>query len=120
MRRGPWGWGLGAGYSQRKFITPNGQTVLIRGSRDENWYGNGSVSYMFNDRDSIDLVTYINYFDASGGRPDVLNYGAFTSYYKGLSRRLSASASLGLDGVQADDFETIISAMGQVGLRYSF
>ncbi len=120
LRRGPWGWGLGAGYSQRKFITPNGQTVLIRGSRDENWYGNGSVSYMFNDRDSIDLVTYINYFDASGGRPDVLNYGAFTSYYKGLSRRLSASASLGLDGVQADDFETIISAMGQVGLRYSF
>lgn len=120
LRRGPWGWGLGAGYSQRKFITPNGQTVLIRGSRDENWYGNGSVSYMFNDRDSIDLVTYINYFDASGGRPDVLNYGAFTSYYKGLSRRLSASASLGLDGVQADDFETIISAMGQVGLRYAF
>lgn len=120
LRRGPWGWGLGAGYSQRKFITPNGQTVLIRGSRDENWYGNGSVSYMFNDRDSIDLVSYVNYFDASGGRPDVLNYGAFTSYYKGLSRRLSASASLGLDGVQADDFDTIISAMGQVGLRYSF
>jgi hypothetical protein len=120
MRHGPWGWGLGAGYSQRKFITPNGQSVLIRGSRDENWYGNGSVTYMFNDRDSIDLVSYINYFDASGGRPDVLNYGAFTSYYKGLSRRLSASASLGLDGVQADDFETIISAMGQVGLRYAF
>jgi len=33
---------------------------------------------------------------------------------------LSASASLGLDGVQADDFDTVISAMGQVGLRYSF
>ncbi|MFC3441117.1 hypothetical protein ACFOKF_07890 [Sphingobium rhizovicinum] len=119
-RHGPWGYGLGAGYSQRKFLTPQGQTVLIRGSRDENWYGNGSVTYMFSDRDSIDVVTYINYFNASGDRPDVLNYGAFTSYYKGLSRRLSASASVGLDGVQADDLDTIISAMGQVGLRYSF
>lgn len=120
LRRGPWGWGLGAGYSQRKFITPQGEMVLVRGSRDENWYGNASMSYAFSDRDSMDVVAYLNYFDASGGRPDVLNYGAFTSYYKGLSRRLSASASLGLDGVQADDFETVISAMGQVGLRYSF
>jgi len=120
LRRGPWGWGLGGGYSQRKFITPNGQTVLIRGSRDENWYGNASVNYAISSSDSIDLVTYINYFDASGDRLDVLNYGAFTSYYKNLSRRLAASASLGLDGVKADDFDTIISAMGQVGLRYSF
>lgn len=120
LRRGPWGWGLGAGYSQRKFITPNGQTVLIRGSRDENWYGNGSLTYAFNDRDTLETVAYVNYFDASGGRPDVLNYGAFTSYFKGLSRRLSASASIGLDGVEADDLDTIISAMGQVGLRYSF
>ncbi|WIW87021.1 hypothetical protein K3M67_08355 [Sphingobium sp. V4] len=120
LRRGPWGWGLGAGYSQRKFITPQGQTVLIRGSRDENWFGNASMTYMFNDRDSIDTVAYINYFDASGGRPDVLNYGAFTSYFKGLSRRLSASASVGIDGVKADDIDTVISAMGQVGLRYSF
>ena len=120
LRRGPWGWGLGAGYSQRKFITPQGQSVLISGSRDENWYGNGSVSYTFSQSDSMDLVTYINYFDASGDRPDVLNFGAFTSYYKTLTRRLSASASVGLDGVQADDFETIITALGQVGLRYSF
>ncbi|MCI4588997.1 hypothetical protein MOK15_02605 [Sphingobium sp. BYY-5] len=120
LRRGPWGWGVGAGYSQRKFITPQGQTVLIRGSRDENWFGNASMTYMFNDRDSIDTVAYVNYFNASGGRPDILNYGAFTSYFKGLSRRLSASASVGIDGAKADDIDTVISAMGQVGLRYSF
>ncbi|MDI1295878.1 MAG: hypothetical protein PSY12_08340, partial [bacterium] len=119
-KHGPWGWGLGAGYSQRKFITPSGQSVLIRGSKDQNWYGNGSITYTINDRDSIDTVAYVNYFDASGGRPDVLNYGTFTSYYKSLTRKLSASASVGVDGVKADDFDTIISAMGQVGLRYSF
>ena len=120
LKHGAWGWGVGAGYSQRKFITPSGQTVLIRGSRDENWFGNASMTYTISNSDSIDLVGYANYFDASGGRPDVLNYGVFTSYFKNVSRRLSASASLGLDGVQADDLETIISAMGQVGLRYSF
>lgn len=120
LRHGPWGWGVGAGYSQRKFITPQGQTVLIRGSKDQNWYGNGSMSYAFSDRDSLDTVVYVNYFDASGGRPDVTNYGGFTSYNRALGRRLSASASVGIDGVKADDIDTIISAMGQVGLRYSF
>lgn len=120
LHRGPWGFGLGAGYSQRKFVTPEGETVFIRGSRDENWYGNASANYTINDSSSIDVVTYLNYYDASGGRPDVINYGAYTSYFRGLSRRLSASASVGVDGVKADDIDSIISAMGQVGLRYTF
>lgn len=120
LQRGQWGYGLGAGYSQRKFITPSGQTVLIRGSRDQNWYGNATMTYTPSSRDSIDVVTYINYFDASGARQDVLNYGGFGSYNRNIGRNLSASASLGIDGVKADDLETLINAMGQVGLRYSF
>ncbi|WP_313737767.1 hypothetical protein [Sphingobium yanoikuyae] len=119
-RRGPWGFGLGGGYSNRKFITPTTQSVLISGTHDQNWYGNGTVTYAFNDRDSLDTAVYINYFDASGARADVLNYGAFTSYFRGLTRKLTASASLGVDAAKADDFDTLINAMGQVGLRYSF
>lgn len=117
---GPWGWGVGAGYSQRKFLTPAGETVFVSGTRDQNWYGNASVTYAINDRSGIDTVAYISYFDPSGGRTDVLNAGAFTSYNTLLSRRLSASASVGVDGVKGDEIDTIISAMGQVGLRYSF
>jgi len=37
-----------------------------------------------------------------------------------LTRKLTASASLGVDAAKADDFDTLINAMGQVGLRYSF
>ncbi|MFZ2997807.1 hypothetical protein [Sphingobium sp.] len=119
-QHGPWGWGLGAGYSQRKFITPQGQAVLIRGSKDQNWYGQASASYRVSASDTIDTAIYANYFDASDGRSNVTNYGGYTSYNKTLSRRLSASASVGLDGVKSDDIDTIITAMGQVGLRYSF
>jgi hypothetical protein len=119
-RYGPWSYGVGAGYSLRKFITASGERVLIRGTKDQNWYGNASVVYTISDSDSIDAVLYGNYFDASGTRPDVLNYGATTSYYKNITRRLSAQASLGIDGVKSDDTDTQISAMGQVGMRYSF
>lgn len=119
-RFGPWSYGIGAGYSQRKFITPATERVLISGSKDQNWYGNTSIVYAINENDTIDAIAYASYFDATGGRPDVLNYGATTSYSKSISRRLSASAALGVDGTKADDYETTIGAMGQVGLRYSF
>ncbi|MGE4323967.1 MAG: hypothetical protein AB7E60_13190 [Sphingobium sp.] len=117
---GRWTWGLGAGYSQRKFITPEGEAVFVSGTRDQNWYGNMSASYAINDRSGINTVAYISRFDASGARSDVWNMGAFTSYYTSLTRRLSASASVGVDGVKSDEIDTIISAMGQVGMRYSF
>ena len=118
--RGPWGLGIGLGYSQRKFVTPTVQTILVRGSKDRNWYGTASLSYVIDSQSSLDGAVYANYFDPSGGRPDVLNMGAFTSYNRLINRRLQASASLGVDSAKADDLDAVINAMGQIGLRYSF
>lgn len=119
-QRGPWGVGLGLGYSQRKFVTPSSQTILVRGSKDQNWYGAASLTYMIDNQSSLDSAIYANYFDASGARLDVLNIGAFTSYNRLINRNLQASASLGVDSAKADDLDSVINAMGQVGLRYSF
>lgn len=116
---GAWQWGIGGGYSQRKFITAGNERVLVRGTKDENWFANTNFTYALNAQDNIDTIIYFNYFDGTG-RTDVTNIGASTSYFKGLTRRLSATASLGVDGVKADEIDTVISAMGQVGLRYSF
>ncbi|WP_375197636.1 hypothetical protein [Sphingobium sp.] len=118
--RGPWGMGIGLGYSQRKFVTPSGETIFVRGTRDQNWYGNASLTYRIDGQSSIDTAVYANYFDASGNRLDVLNLGAFTSYYRLVTRNLQASASVGVDSTKADDFDALINAMGQVGLRYTF
>ncbi|AMK17673.1 MULTISPECIES: hypothetical protein [Sphingobium] len=119
-QRGPWGLGVGMGYSQRKFVTPSGQTVFVRGTKDQNWYGTASLSYVIDARSSIDSAIYANYFDAGDARLDVLNLGAFTSYNRLINRNLQASASLGLDSAKADDLDSVINAMGQIGLRYSF
>ena len=119
-RRGQWGFGVGLGYSQRKFVTPSTDAIFIRGTRDENWYGTASLTYQIDAQSSLDSAIYANYFDASGARFDVLNLGAFTSYNRLIRRNLQASASLGVDSAKADDLDSVISAMGQVGLRYSF
>src|SRR3546814_12544845 len=91
----------------------SGETVLVRGSRDQNWYGNASLTYRVDSRSSIDTAVYANYFDASGNRLDVLNLGAFASYYRLVTRNLQASASVGLDSAKADDLDAVINAMGQ-------
>ena len=101
-------------------MTPSGQTVFVRGTREQNWYGTASLSYVIDSRSSLDSAIYANYFDASGARLDVLNLGAFTSYNRLINRNLQASASLGLDSAKADDLDAVINAMGQIGLRYSF
>lgn len=119
-RRGQWGMGVGVGYSQRKFVTPPGQMVLVRGTKDQNWYGTASLTYEIDSQSSIDSAVYANYFDASGARLDVLNLGAFTSYNRLIHRNLQASASLGIDSAKADALDAVITAMGQIGLRYSF
>ncbi len=119
-RRGPWGLGVGVGYSQRKFVTPSGQAILVRGAKDQNWYGTAALTYAIDGQSSIDGAVYANYFDASGSRLDVLNLGAFTSYNRLINRNLQASASLGLDSAKADELDAVITAMGQIGLRYSF
>ncbi|WP_313807700.1 hypothetical protein [Sphingobium sp.] len=118
--RGPWGLGIGLGYSQRKFVTPSGETVFVRGTKDQNWYGQTSLTYKVDSKSALDTAVYANYFDASGNRLDVLNLGAFTSYYRLVTRNLQASASVGVDSTKADDLDTLINAMGQVGLRYTF
>jgi hypothetical protein len=121
VNAGPWNGGVGAGYSQRKFITPRGETVFVGGTKDENWWGTATLGYAIDNKSSIDTTAYVNYFDpGSGGRLSTVNYGGFASYNRTLARRLTASASVGVDAAKADGVESVITAMGQLGLRYGF
>ena len=51
---------------------------------------------------------------------DVLNLGGYTSYYRTFGRRLTATASVGVDSVDPKGVDSVISALGQLGLRYQF
>lgn len=122
VERGPWNWGVAGGYSRRKFIAPTGDLfVNIDGAVDENYYLNMILGRRIDQRSGIDATVYANYYD--GGRTggvDVLNAGAYASYYRNLTRRLTGTASVGIDGVDPDGIDSIISALGQVSLRYQF
>ncbi len=115
-------YGIGAGYDRRKFIAAPG-TVLAaaNGVIDENiWlaaYLNGRI-----DRDSsFGTTAWANWYqsgDALSG--DVSALGATAAYYRSITSHLTATAAVGIQGVNRELLEDVWSAQGMVGVRYSF
>lgn len=115
-------YGIGAGYDRRRFIAAPG-TVLAaaNGVIDENvWvaaYLNGRI-----DRDSsFGTTVWANWYqsgDALSG--DVSALGATAAYYRALTDRLSATAAVGIQGVNREALADTWSAQAMVGLRYAF
>lgn len=120
-KAGRWSWGAGAGYSQRKFLAPNAAIFAsINGTKDENYYANLFLGHSFDDNSQLTGSLYANYFDGAVVGTDVANWGSYVTYNKAIGKRLSAQASLGLDAVDPEQLNEIISALGQVGVRYQF
>lgn len=118
---GRWNWGLGAGWSQRKFIAPD-DSVLgpINGARDDYYYAQLFGAVKIDPVSNLGGSLYANYLDAGFSDVNVTNYGAYVTYNRLLARRLSGQASVGLDAVDTSDIDQIISLLAQIGVRYQF
>lgn len=114
-------WGAALGWSRRRFTVPNSAVfAALRGARTDYYYGELFGSYRLDRDSSLGGSIYANHLDAGAGGIDVTNYGSYVTYNRLFGRRLSARASLGLDAIDSDALEQVISLLGQVGLRYTF
>ena len=115
--------GLGAGYDRRKFIGAPG-TVLesANGVIDEKYWAAAYLSGEIDSQSSFSTNFYANWVESGGSfSSDVTTLGAVAAYYRSLTDHLSASAALGVDGLEgADLLEDIWTASAQVGVRYKF
>jgi hypothetical protein len=115
--------GLGGGYDRRKFIGAPG-TVLAaaNGVIDKNYWLAGYLNAKLDGHSGLRTDVYANWFQSGSSLAgDATALGASASYYRDLSRHLSAIAAVGVDGVDRDApliDEWIGSAL--VGVRYSF
>lgn len=118
---GPWRYGLGLGYSRRKFLGNDPVFVNVNGLSDENYFAAGAVSYALDDRSSIDFNAYANQFNSGiAGLADVFNAGAYLSYHRRVTHRLRGIASVGVDHVKAQGVDSVLTGLAQLGMRYSF
>ena len=72
-------------------------------------------------RTRFESNVYASYFDPGfAGAGDVLQTGANAALYRQIIRGLSASAAVGLDSYNQEDFDSEMTASALLGLRYSF
>lgn len=119
--RGPWNYGVGAGYSNRKYVAPNFDgTFSIDGVTDESWMVQANLGRKLTPVSAIDMALYGNWFDSGTSfAADVRSAGAIGTYSHQFGR-LSAQASLGLDASDQDGFDSYYTGSLLLGARYSF
>ena len=115
-------YGIAGGYERRKFIAAPG-TVLAsaNGVIDENYWAAAYLSGRIDRNSSFGTNVWANWYQSG----DVLagntaSYGATASYYRSVTRNLTATAAVGVDGVDRELLQDFWSASALVGLRLSF
>ena len=108
--------------SDLKFIAAPG-TVLAaaNGVIDENTFVAGYLGARLDQQSSISANIYANWFQSGlSTAGDATALGANVSYFRRLADRLTASAAVGIDGIEREDpFIDQWGATALLGLRYS-
>jgi hypothetical protein len=114
-------YGLGIGYDRRRFIAAPG-TVLAaaNGVVDENIWAQAYVSGRIDHRSAFRGNLYASLYKSGfAGTGDATAIGANASYFRNLTDRLTATAAIGLDGIDRELVDDQWAASALLGLRYS-
>lgn len=119
---GGWDTGFAVGYNQRKFIASQvGAQAQVDGVADDNYFAIAALGTDIDRRTRFESNVYASYFDPGfAGAGDVLQTGANAALYRQIIRGLSASAAVGIDSYNQEDFDSELTASALLGLRYSF
>ena len=115
-------YGVGAGYDRHSFIAAPG-TVLALANEviDENYWVAAYLNGRIDRNSSFGTNVWANWYqsgDALAGDSSAI--GATAAYYRTLTGNLTATAAVGINGVNREVLQDIWTASGLVGLRYSF
>ena len=115
-------YGVAAGYDRRKFIAAPG-TVLAtaNGTVDENVWVAAYLNGRIDRNSSFGTNVWANWYQSGDATAGNMNaYGATASYYRNITRGLSATAAVGINGVNRETLDDVLSAQAMAGVRYSF
>jgi uncharacterized protein (PEP-CTERM system associated) len=119
--RGPWSYGIGAGYNTRRYFAPPGNDFVLRGVTDHSFSVNGSASRELSRNSGFDLAAYAGWYDSGiRGSDGSFSTGVTGTYYRTVfNDRLQAHAAAGIYSSHAGEFDSTVASV-LFGLRYSF
>lgn len=120
--RGPWSYGLGGGYQNRRYFAPaTAANFALDAVTDEVFALQGDLGYALSPNSNFGGSLYANWYNSGiVGEPDVFGAGGSATYSVNLYRGLSAQASAGLFANQIEDQDTDWLGSLLVGMRYGF
>ena len=120
--RGPWSFGVGAGYAQRKYLTPEPVgTFSFARAKEQSITVAANMGREFTRSSGINVDAYASWYDTDEpGFGSSTGYGITADYYHSfLVEQLEAHAAIGLYTTSSEDLDSTV-AQALVGLRYSF
>ena len=88
---------------------------------DENYWAAAYLNGVIDRNSKFSTNLYSNWYqsgDALAGQVSAI--GATAAYYRSITNHLTATAALGIDGVNREKLQDVWSASALVGVRYSF
>lgn len=121
LSRGPWRFGAGAGYANRKFLSGNDSSAFtVNGVTDESYYVQAFAGYKFDPRTALNVTAFGNYYDSGiSGAPGVYGFGGTASLGRSFGH-LSANAAVGIYNTSRQGTPSVTSFDAALGARYSF
>ena len=119
--RGPWNYGVGAGYNNRRYFAPPGGDFVLAGVTDHAFNLSAHGSRKLSRTAGFDVATYASWFDSGiAGSDAAFSTGVTGTYYQSIFRdRLQAHASAGVYTTQSGPYDSTVGSI-LFGLRYSF
>lgn len=115
-------YGVAAGYDRRKFLTAPG-TVLagLNGVVDQDYWLAAYLNGRIDQHSGFSTTAWASWYqsgDVLAG--DTQSYGATAAYYRSVTRNLTATLAVGVDGVERERLPDFWSASALAGVRLSF
>ena len=119
--RGPWNFGVGAGYANRRYFVPPGADLVLEGVTDQSFSLSASASRDLSRDSSFGVGAFAGWYDSGiDGLDNSFNTGVTANYQRRLFLdRLRANVAAGLYTSQAGEFDSTVGSI-LFGLSYAF
>lgn len=120
--RGPWRYGLGAGYDNRRYLTADTAAIFdLDRATDESFYLQGNLDRALSPNSNLGANVYAHWYSSDiPGFDDVFSAGGSATYTHAVTGRLSAQASAGIFSNDVEGQDTDILGTLLLGLHYGF
>jgi hypothetical protein len=121
-QRGPWTFGMGAGYANHKYLAPQvAQIFTINGVVDESFSLQAQARRSLSSTSDITGSLVGNWYSSGiGNAPNVTNIGATMTYSRDFTERLVGFGGVGLYNYRIQREGSSTHGQAVVGVRYRF